>query len=64
LDWAKVGSGQRQRSNPRPDWVATVRILLEAGASTETLTVSPDDLKPPSPEVADLLRAAGARERG
>jgi ankyrin repeat protein len=63
LDWAKVGSGQRQRSNPRPDWGATVRLLLEAGASTETLTVSPDDLKPASPEVADLLRAAGAQER-
>ena len=63
LDWAKVGSGQRQRSGSRPDWVATVRILLEAGASTETLVVSPDDLKPASPEVADLLRAAGVPER-
>jgi hypothetical protein len=58
-----VGSGQRQRSGPPPDWAATVRTLLEAGASTEALEVSPDDLKPASPEVADILRAAGARER-
>ena len=63
LDWAKVGSGERPRSNPRPDWAATVRILLGAGASTEAVELSPDDLKPASPEVADILRAAGVRER-
>jgi ankyrin repeat protein len=63
LDWAKVGSGQRPRSAPRPDWVATVRTLLEAGASTEALELSPDDLKPASSAVADILRVAGVRER-
>ena len=58
LDWAAVGSGERPRTNPRPDWIATVRALLEAGASTADITLSPDDLKPPSPEVAALLRQA------
>jgi ankyrin repeat protein len=58
LDWAAVGSGQRPRTNPRPDWIATVRALLDAGASTAGITLSPDDQKPPSPEVAALLRQA------
>jgi hypothetical protein len=44
-------------NNPGANWVETVRILLEAGASTEDITLSPDDPKPPSPEVAELLRA-------
>jgi ankyrin repeat protein len=59
LDWAAVGSGQRPRSNPGPNWVATVRTLIEAGASFDGLTLSSDDPKPPSPEVAQLLRAHG-----
>jgi ankyrin repeat protein len=59
LVWASVGSGQRPTSNPRPDWVATVRALIEAGASRDGLSLSPDDPKPPSPEVAQLLRAHG-----
>jgi len=63
LEWAKVGSGERPRSNPRPDWAATVRILLEAGASTDDFELSVGDIKPASPEVADILRAAGVRER-
>jgi ankyrin repeat protein len=63
LEWAKVGSGERPRSNPRPDWAATVRILLEAGASAESLELSVADIKPASPDVADILRAAGVRER-
>ena len=33
--------------------------LIEAGASTHEITLSPDDPKPPSPEVADLLRQHG-----
>jgi len=57
LDWAAVGSGERPATNPRPDWIATVRVLLEAGASTEGITLSPDEPKQPSPEVAALLRA-------
>src|SRR5262249_46006189 len=58
LDWAAVGSGERPRTNAAADWVETVRVLLERGASTETINLDPDDPKPPSPEVAELLRAA------
>ena len=61
LVWAQVGSGERPRANPGPDWVAAVRILLEAGAATDGMELSPDDPKPPSPEVAEILRAAGVR---
>ena len=61
LEWAKVGSGLRPQTSPDPDWAATVRILLDAGASTESFELSPDDLKPASAEVADILRAAGVR---
>lgn len=61
LEWAKVGSGLRPQTSPNPDWAATVRILLDAGASTESFELSPDDLKPASAEVADILRAAGVR---
>jgi ankyrin repeat protein len=61
LEWACVGSGERPDGNPRPDWLATAAALLEAGASIEGITLAPDDPKPPSPEVAALLRAAGAR---
>ena len=57
LDWAAVGSGERPATNPRPDWIATVAALLDAGASTEAITLSPDEPKQPSPEVAALLRA-------
>ncbi len=56
LDWAMVGSGERPATNRHPDWIATVQALLDAGASTAGITLSPDDLKPPSPEVAALLR--------
>jgi ankyrin repeat protein len=56
LDWAAVGSGERPAGHPRPDWVATVQALLEAGASTAGITLSPDEPKQPSPEVAALLR--------
>lgn len=56
LDWAPVGSGYQPDDNPAADWVETVRTLLERGASTAEITLSPDDPKPPSPEVATLLR--------
>ena len=56
LDWAIVGSGERPRANPDADWIATVQALLDAGAATAEITLSPDDPKPPSPEVAALLR--------
>jgi ankyrin repeat protein len=61
LEWAKVGSGFRPQTSPSPDWAATVRVLLDAGAATGTFELSPDDLKPASAEVADILRAAGVR---
>jgi len=59
LDWAGVGSGERPATNPDADWVATVRTLIEAGASTAGITLSPDDIKQPSPEVARLFRSYG-----
>ncbi len=59
LNWAQVGSGLAHVDNPAPDWTATIRALIEAGASTTDITLSPDDPKPPSPEVAQLLRSYG-----
>jgi ankyrin repeat protein len=56
LGWAAVGSGYQPDDDPAGDWVETVRTLLEHGASTDDITLSPDDPKPPSPEVAALLR--------
>ena len=61
LDWAAVGSGERPATNPGPDWTATVQALLAAGASTAGITLSPDEPKQPSPEVAALLRAVTDR---
>ena len=59
LDWAQVGSGFQHVDNPAPDWITTIRELIEAGASTAGITLSPDDPKPPSPQVAQLLRDYG-----
>jgi ankyrin repeat protein len=59
LEWAIVGSGMRLGHAPDPDWPATVGVLLDAGASTDGIVLSADDPKPPSPEVAALLRARG-----
>jgi ankyrin repeat protein len=64
LDWAAVGSGERPTNVSKADWPRTVRILLELGASTEELALTPDDPKPPSPEVAALLRARLSQRRG
>ena len=63
LIWAIVGSGQRLGHNPDPDWIATIRTLIQAGASTQDITLSPDDPKPPSPDVAELLRGHGVADR-
>jgi ankyrin repeat protein len=60
--WAMVGSGERSEQAADPDWVSTVRALIEAGAATDGLTLNPDDPKPPSPRVAELLRAYGIGE--
>jgi Ankyrin repeats (3 copies) len=59
LDWAVVGSGYRPGTAPQPDWVATVQALIEAGASSQEISLSADNAKPPSAEVAEFLRAHG-----
>lgn len=59
LGWAVVGSGFRPDDNPAADWPATVSLLIEAGAALDGITLEPDDPKPPSPEVAELLRRHG-----
>jgi ankyrin repeat protein len=56
LCWAAVGSGLRLGHAPNPDWVATVRTLMAAGASTEGVWVVD---KPPGDDVAAVLRAHG-----
>ena len=57
--WATIGSSEKPADNPGPDWPATVGVLIEAGASLDGITISPDDSYPPSPAVADLLRHHG-----
>jgi ankyrin repeat protein len=59
LCWAAVGSGEQRDSGRPEDWLATVRVLLDAGASASRAWV---DTKPPSEPVAELLRAAAAPE--
>jgi ankyrin repeat protein len=59
LEWAIVGSGMQLGHARDPDWTATVSVLLDAGASTDGIALSADDPKPPSPEVAALLRTRG-----
>ena len=59
LGWAIVGSGFHPDTAPHPDWIATIQALLDAGADTSGVELSPDDQKPPSAEVAEFLRATG-----
>ena len=59
IEWAAIGSGEQPASHSQPDWTGTVHALLDAGASARDITLSPDDPKPPSPEVAALLRRHG-----
>lgn len=59
LEWALVGSGERPDTAPDPDWVRTVALLLDAGAATADITLSPDEAKPPSAAVARFLRDRG-----
>src|SRR6185437_4334007 len=59
LEWALVGSGEAPDSAPAPDWVATVTLLLDAGASLDDVTFNPDEPKQPSPAVLELLRSRG-----
>ncbi|MGH2857753.1 MAG: ankyrin repeat domain-containing protein [Solirubrobacteraceae bacterium] len=59
LEWALVGSGEAPDSAPVPDWVATVTLLLDAGASLDGITLNPDEPKQPSAAVLELLRSRG-----
>jgi ankyrin repeat protein len=59
IEWAAIGSGEQPADNPHPDWTAVVQALLGAGASTQDITLSPDAPKPPSFEVAAILRRQG-----
>ena len=52
LAFATVGSGERA-GNP-DDWIETVRLLIDAGASREGVWMTG---KPPSAEVIELLRS-------
>jgi ankyrin repeat protein len=54
LAFATVGSGELAGQDG--DWPATVRLLLDAGASPEGAWLAG---KPPSDEVAEVLRARG-----
>ncbi len=64
LEWALVGSGEAPDSAPAPDWVATVTLLLDAGASLDGITLNPDEPRQPSAAVLDLLRSRGLDGNG
>jgi ankyrin repeat protein len=63
LEWALVGSGEAPASAPAPDWVTTVTLLLDAGASLDGITFNPDEPKQPSAAVRELLRSRGLAGR-
>jgi ankyrin repeat protein len=63
LEWAVVGSGEQPASAAAPDWEAVVRILLDAGSSTDGISLAAGEPKQPSPEVISLLRARGVASR-
>jgi ankyrin repeat protein len=54
LAFATVGSGE-QAGQPG-DWIETVRLLIDSGASRDGVWISD---KPPSEEVAEVLRRSG-----
>jgi hypothetical protein len=64
LEWALVGSGEAPDAAPNSDWVATVTLLLDAGASLDGITLNPDEPKQPSADVLELLRARGLAGEG
>jgi hypothetical protein len=59
LEWALVGSGEAPVCAPAPDWVATVALLIDAGASLDGITFNPDEPKQPSAAVLELLCSRG-----
>jgi ankyrin repeat protein len=64
LAWALVGSGEAPDLAPAPDWIATVSLLLDAGASAAEISLDPDQPKPPSGAVRELLRSRGVAGDG
>jgi hypothetical protein len=56
LAFATVGS--REQAGKPGDWIGTVKLLIEAGASRVGVWISG---KPPSEEVMDVLRSLGIR---
>src|SRR5262249_7485416 len=64
LGWAIVGSGFEPDTDPAAGWVGTVELLIQAGARTAGIELSPDDPKPPSAAVADYLRDHGIGAEG
>jgi ankyrin repeat protein len=58
--WASVGSGMKLGRAAAPDWVTTIELLIDAGASAADAWLT--GAKAPSPEVADLLRAHGVAD--
>ena len=60
LEWAKVGSGLRPQTSPDPTGPPPSGSCRRLRVY-ESFEPSPDDLKPASDEVADILRAAGVR---
>jgi Ankyrin repeats (3 copies)/Ankyrin repeat len=63
LMWALTGSSERRATNPNPNWVETVRTLLDAGADTSQINPDPDAPHYPSPEVVKFLRTRGILPR-
>jgi ankyrin repeat protein len=60
LTFATVGSRERQNdADTAGDWIATVRTLIDAGATRDGVWLSGD--KAPSDEIAELLRSYGVR---
>jgi hypothetical protein len=59
LEWALVGSGETPELSAAPNWVATVTLLLDAGAPTDRLRVGDGGPKQPSTAVIELLRSRG-----
>jgi hypothetical protein len=62
LQWALVGSGEEPESAPAPDWVKTVKLLMDAGAPLDEITLDPGQAKPASDAVLEHLRSRGLIE--
>ncbi|MGI8571403.1 MAG: ankyrin repeat domain-containing protein [Solirubrobacteraceae bacterium] len=59
LEWGCIGSGEKPDDVPAPNWPAVVRMMIDAGSPLDEVSPSFDQPKPPSPEIAELLRNHG-----